>query len=170
MILRQALTAILASLISLSVRAGAPDIPLPDLEGRARNVNEFVGHAKWTIVVAWAHDCHICDREIGEMAQFHTEHKDKDAVVLGVTLDGKTQLKEARAFARRHELPFVNLLAEPSQDVMMKFGAGKFVGTPTYYVYDPQGDIVGQNIGPLTRSEVEDFIASYKKEGQADAD
>jgi hypothetical protein len=44
---------------------------------------------------------------------------------------------------------------------MMKFGAGKFVGTPTYYIYDPKGEIVGQNIGPLTRAEVEEFIASF---------
>ena len=47
-----------------------------------------------------------------------------------------------------------------------KFGAGKFVGTPTYYIYDPKGEIVGQNIGPLTRAEVEEFIASFGKETQ----
>jgi len=50
--------------------------------------------------------------------------------------------------------------------VLMKFGAGKFVGTPTYYIYDPKGEIVGQNIGPLTRAEVEEFITSFGKEAQ----
>jgi peroxiredoxin len=148
--------------------AGAPSIALQDLDGRKRNVNEFIGHAKWVIVVTWAHDCHICDREIDEMAAFHAAHHEKQAMVLGVTLDGAEHLKEARAFVKRHKLPFVNLITEPSQEVMMKFGAGKFVGTPTYYIYDPKGEIVGQNIGPLTRAEVEEFIASFDEETQHD--
>lgn len=165
---RRILAAFLGTLMAVTAWAGAPSIPLHDLDGRERNVNEFIGHAKWTIVVAWAHDCHFCDRGIDEMALFHAAHHDKDAIVLGVTLDGAEQLREARAFVKRHKLPFVNLITEPSQEVMMKFGAGKFVGTPTYYIYDPMGEIVGQNIGPLTRAEVEEFISSFDKVPQND--
>jgi peroxiredoxin len=163
---RQILAAFFGGLMAVTAWAGAPSIPLHDLDGRARNVNEFIGHTQWTVVVTWAHDCHICDREIGEMAAFHAAHHDKEAIVLGLTLDGAEHLKEARAFVKRHKLPFVNLITEPSQEVMMKFGAGKFVGTPTYYIYDPKGEIVGQNIGPLTRAEVEEFITSFGKEAQ----
>ncbi len=151
---------LLGALMTAAAWADAPSIPLQDLEGRQRNVNEFIGHGKWTIVVVWAHDCGICSREIGGMTAFHAAHHDKDAIVLGVTLDGAKRLKEARAFVKRHKLPFVNLITEPSQEVMVKFGAGKFVGTPTYYIYNPKGVIVGQNIGPLSRQEVEAFIAS----------
>ena len=163
---RRILAAVLGMFMTVVAWAGAPSIPLHDLDGRERNVNEFIGHAKWTVVVAWAHDCHICDRGIDEMAAFHAAHQDRDAIVLGVTLDGAEQLKEARAFVKRHKLPFVNLITEPSQEAMMKFGAGKFVGTPTYYVYDPKGEIVGQNIGPLTRADVEEFINSFDKAPQ----
>jgi peroxiredoxin len=158
---RRILAALIGSLMTITAWAGAPDIPLRDLDGRARNVSEFIGHDKWTIVVTWAHDCRICDLEIHEMAMFHSAHQDKDAIVLGITLDGREQRKEARAFVQRHKLRFANLITKPSQEVMMKFGAGKFVGTPTYYVYDPKGEIVGQNIGPLTRAEVEEFITSF---------
>jgi len=162
------LAAFFCMLLALPTWAGAPSIPLHDLDGRDRNVNEFIGHTKWTIVVAWSHDCRICDREIDQMAALHTAHKDKDAIVLGITLDGADHLKEARAFVKRHNLPFTNLITEPSQEVMVKFGAGRFVGTPTYYIYDPQGEIVGQNIGPLTRAEVEEFIDSFNKEKKND--
>lgn len=165
---RQILAAVLGGFMAATAWAGAPSIPLHDLEGRARNVNEFIGHAKWTVVVTWAHDCRICDQEIGEMAAFHAAHRDRQAIVLGVTLDGAENLKGARAFVKRHKLPFVNLITEPSQEVMMQFGAGKFIGTPTYYIYDPKGEIVGQNIGPLTRAEVEEFIASFDKEAEND--
>jgi peroxiredoxin len=165
---RRLLALMLGMFMTVIAWAGAPSIVLHDLDGRERNVNEFIGHAKWVIVVTWSHDCRICDREIDEMAAFHAAHHEKHAMVLGVTLDGAEHLKEARTFVKRHKLPFVNLITEPSQEVMMKFGAGKFVGTPTYYIYDPKGEIVGQNIGPLTRAEVEEFIASFDKETQND--
>ena len=160
---RQILAIVLGGLLTLTVWADAPDIALRDLDGRARNVNEFVGHGKWTVVVVWAHDCSICSREIGEMTALHVAHRDKDAIVLGITLDGSRHLKEARAFVKRHKLPFVNLITEPSYEVLVKFGAGEFVGTPTYYIYNPKGVIVGQNIGPVSRKQVEAFIASDPK-------
>jgi peroxiredoxin len=163
MIARQILAVVLGGLLTLTAWADAPNIALRDLDGRARNVNEFVGHGKWTVVVVWAHDCGICAREIGQMTALHAAHRDKDAIVLGVTLDGSAHLKEARAFVKRHKLPFVNLITEPSREVLMKFGAGEFVGTPTYYIYNPKGEIVGQNIGPVSRKEVEAFIASEQE-------
>lgn len=164
--MRNRLLAVMAMAVFLSAgvaSAAAPDIPLRAPDGKTRNVNEFIGHGKWTVVVAWAHDCHICGREIHEMSSFHTAHQDKDAIVLGVSVDGYDQVKEARGFIARHNLPFTNLIAEPKQEVMMKFGAGRFVGTPTYYIFSPKGEIVGQNVGPVTREEVESFMASPDK-------
>jgi len=140
--------------------AAAPDIPLMTLDGKTRNVSEFIGKGKWTVVVVWAHDCRICASEIHEMSAFHQAHQNKDAIVLGVTIDGADQAKEARQFVAKHKLPFTNLIAEPSQDVLMKFGGGQFVGTPTYYIYNPAGEIVGRNIGPVTQEEVETFLAT----------
>lgn len=142
------------------VLAGAPDIPLLDLDGKPRNVNEFIGRGHWVVVAVWASDCAVCAREIHEMTAFHNTPVPKGAAVLGVSIDGRERLAEARAFVRQHRLPFVNLVAEPDREVLLKFGAGRFVGTPTYYIYNPQGRIVGENVGPVTRAEVESFIAS----------
>jgi len=146
-----------------AVWAGAPDIPLRDPDGKVRNVNEVIGKGKWTVVVAWAHDCHICGREIHEMSAFHNAHSRKDATVLGVSVDGYDNVGLAKRFIEKHKLPFPNLIAEPRQDVMTKFGAGRFVGTPTYYVFNPAGEIVGQNVGPVSRAEVETFMSEPEK-------
>src|SRR4030065_768589 len=108
MTMHRILAAFFGLLLSMAAWADSPSIPLHDLDGRERNVNEFIGHAKWTIVVAWSHDCRLCDQEIGEMAALHAARKDKDAMVLGITLDGAEHLKEARAFVKRHQLPFMN--------------------------------------------------------------
>jgi peroxiredoxin len=155
-------------LVAGAVAAAAPDIPMRAVDGKTRNVSEFIGHGKWTVVVAWAHDCQVCAREIHEMTAFHDAHKDKDAIVLGVSVDGYDKVREAKGFIARHKLPFTNLIAEPKQEVMTKFGAGRFVGTPTYYVFNPEGEIVGQNIGPVTRAEVETFMAEPDQPVDAD--
>ncbi len=160
MYLQRLLAGLLGMLLAVATLAQAPDILLHDLEGRPRNVNEFVGHGQWTVVAVWAHDCHICEKEIHEMAAFHHAHQANDAIVLGVSLDGVARMKEARDFVRRNRLPFVNLISEPRHETMLKFGAGRFIGTPTFYIYTPQGEIVGQNIGPVTAREIEDFMAA----------
>ena len=78
--------------------------------------------------------------------------------MLGVSLDGWEGREQAREFVKRHDLTFPNLLIEPDMAELMKFGGGPFVGTPTFYIYNPQGEIVARQIGPLPLDVLEDFI------------
>ena len=157
---------VLAFMLSV-VHAAVPDIALPELDGRPRNINEFIGHGKWVIVVLWAHDCRICAKEIHNMNAFHSAHKDKDAIVLGVTIDGAELIDRARRFASNHKLLFTNLVAEPDEEVILRFGGGRFIGTPTHYFYEPKGRIVGRKIGPLSGEDVEAFIEAFNKSPHA---
>lgn len=161
MMLKRSFLGLALVLMAATVQAASPDITLRGLDGKPRNVNEFIGQGKWTIVVAWAHDCLICGRDIHHMSKFHQAHKDKDATVLGVSIDGMEQIELAKGFVAKHKLPFVNLLAEPEQGVMMQFGAGEFVGTPTHYFYDPKGRLVGRKVGPLPPKDLEEFIEAF---------
>lgn len=138
--------------------AAGPSLILKDLNGASRNVNEFVGQGKWVVVAVWAHNCHYCNQDIHQMAFFHDDHRKRDAIVLGVSVDGWNGRDKARAFVERHALPFPNLIAEPTQDVMLEFGAGMFIGTPTYYIYAPDGELVANNVGPLSQEDIEQFI------------
>lgn len=166
MIHRLLLSLTLALLMS-AAQAVAPDIALQSLDGRPRNVNEFIGQGKWVIVVFWAHDCGICAKEIHKMNAFHAAHQDKDAIVLGVTIDGAARLDQARGFASKHQLQFMNLVTEPEVEIIQQFGGGKFVGTPTQYFYDPKGRIVGRKIGPLAGEDLEAFIDAFNKSSYA---
>ena len=144
-----------------TAQAAVPDIALQDLDGKPRNVNEFIGQGKWVIVVFWMHDCKICAGEIHHMSTFHQAHKNKDAIVLGVTIDGQAYREQARQFVAKHKLPFANLLTEPDTEAILKFGGGRFVGTPTHYFFDPIGRIVGRKIGPLSSADLEAFIEAF---------
>lgn len=150
-----------------SAHAAAPDIALQDLDGRPRNVNEFIGHGKWVILAFWMHDCKICAAEIHHMSAFHKAHQNKDAIVLGITIDGAAYLGQAKRFVANHQLPFPNLITEPDMEVVQKFGGGKFVGTPTHYFYDPSGRIVGRKIGPISGADIEEFIAAFNSSSYA---
>ena len=166
MIHRFLLSISLAVLMS-TAHAAVPDISLQTLDGQPRNVNEFIGKGKWGIVVFWAHDCRVCASEIHNMNAFHAAHKDKDAIVLGVTIDGAARLDRARGFAATHKLQFMNLVTEPDAEIVERFGGGKFVGTPTHYFYDPTGRIVGRKIGPLSGADLEEFIEAFNKSSYA---
>lgn len=144
-----------------TVHAQAPSVQLRDLDGKPRNVNEFIGQGKWIIVAVWAHDCRICAEEIHEMSALHKARGEKDTAVLGVSIDGMERIKEAQGFVTRHKLPFVNLVAEPEREVLLRFGGGPFIGTPTFYFYDPTGRIVARNVGPTTQKAVEEFIEAF---------
>lgn len=142
----------------LLANAAAPNIPLKDFNGKTRNVNEFIGKGKWVIVTIWAHNCHICNREIHNLAFFHAEHRKKDAIVLGVTIDGWDKRKKAAAFVDRHSLNFTNLIAEPEYKVIQKFGVADFYGTPTFYIYTPKGKLVKEIVGPVTLATLNKII------------
>lgn len=161
MALKQIFLGMAFTLLATAANAAAPSIQLRDLDGKPRNVNEFIGQSKWTIVVVWAHDCQICAEEIGEMRTLHAARGDKDVSVLGVSIDGVRQMAQARGFVALHRLPFTNLVAEPEQEVMARFGGGAFIGTPTFYFYEPGGKIVARRVGPLASRDAEEFIAAF---------
>ncbi len=159
---KQLIAGLLLLLVPFFVFA-TPDLVLKDFNGKDRNINEYIGKGKWVAVMIWAHDCHICNQEVHQMTFFHDEHKDKDAIVLGVSIDGMEQIDKAREFIKRNSVNFPNLIAEPEHEVLIKFGGGPFFGTPTFYIYNPAGDLVAKNIGPITGEDIERFMKSSAK-------
>ncbi len=150
--------------------SAAPDLVLKDFSGNEHNVSEYIGKGKWTVVVIWAHNCPACNSEIHHMTFFHDAHKDKDATVLGVTVDGWSQREKAQIFVDTHALNFPNLIAEPRREVMIKFGGGDFYGTPTFYIYSPRGEYLARQEGRLTQEDVEKFINSARQASRKNSD
>ncbi len=153
---------IAVALVALPLVAGAagPSIVLKDQDGKTRNVNEFIGQGKWTVVAVWSADCPLCRREIHHMAFFHDEHKKADAHVMGLSIDAESGRAKALAFIDDHGLSFPNLIGDP--DVAAALGGGTFIGTPTYYVYSPQGKLSAQRVGPVTQDQMEELLRQLK--------
>ena len=125
-------------------------------------IDEYRQPDKWIIVMIWAHDCQICEREVGDYQRFHQTHADDDAIVLGITLDGEERKQNALDFVARHELEFENLIGEP--EVVAGYyqltTGSRWVGTPSFLIFAPDGELMAKQVGAVEVEIVEDFISA----------
>lgn len=137
--------------------------PYRDFNGQEKSISDFTGDGKWRVVMIWASDCHVCNKEAHTYIGFHEQHKDKDARMLGISLDGKDKIADARDFIRRHKVSFPNLIGEPVDVVTdyMQLTGSEWVGTPTFLIYTPEGKLVAKQEGAAPVSLIENFIRSY---------
>ena len=143
--------------------AVAKDDPLSlrTFAGEEVSIDQYAGQDKWLLVMIWSTDCSVCFKEMPGIAKFHTGHEDIDAKVLGVALDGYDNREAVAAFAERYSLSFPNLIAEmPAFALRYEFEVGESLrGTPTYLLFNPAGELVANNPGPLRPVAVEQFMA-----------
>jgi peroxiredoxin len=108
----------------------------------------------------------VCEKEIPEMVAVHNAHRDKDATVLGISVDGPGRKDEARAFIQRHQISFPNLLdgGRAFKAIYLRdTGRPWFGGTPMNLIYAPDGKLVARHIGPLAKADIEAFIEKERK-------
>jgi len=159
---RISMAALAALLGGLALAAQAAPEVFTDFDGKPRSIESYAGGGKWLVVMIWASDCRVCNQEAGSYARFHQAHKDRDATLLGVSIDGQDKKADAEAFIQRHELPFPNLLGEPQTSMLyytMKTGA-PFTGTPTILLYGPDGQLQAAQAGAVPPEVIEDFMAN----------
>lgn len=143
----------------------SPEETLYDFEGRPHALEEYPGKGKWLIVTVWASDCAVCNKEIPELVAFHNARRDRDATVLGISVDGPGRKPEALAFIARHQVSFPNLLDHGrafKAIYLREAGRPWFGGTPMNLVYAPDGRLAARRIGPLAKAEIEAFIEKEK--------
>lgn len=140
---------------------------LYDLSGKPASIDEFSGHGKWLVVMFWASDCHVCNKEAHQYNDFHFVHSDNDATVLGVSLDGTANKALAEGFIKKHKLNFPNLIGEPEDvaDMFTELTGVLWRGTPTFLIYSPKGQLMIQQIGAVPAEMIEAYMESQKKAG-----
>jgi len=149
---------LVSSLVPISVFGS---VILKDFKGEFHTIEHFKNKGKWLIVMLWASDCDVCNKEAHEYVQFHNAHADKDAQLLGISLDGESTKADAVTFIKKHNINFPNLIGEPSVIAQMyqNLTGNTWVGTPTFLVYGPDGELRGQQVGAVPTSTIESFIA-----------
>ncbi len=126
--------------------------------GETSSLQEQMEPGKWTIVMIWSNDCHICNEEASKYISFHNNHSAKDAKIIGISLDGNEGV--AQSFVSRHKLNYPNLVGS-IEDVATLYSSetgAAFRATPTFMVYDPQGELRAAQAGGVPPKVIEDFM------------
>ncbi|MBS1185169.1 MAG: thioredoxin [Proteobacteria bacterium] len=140
-------------LLALSMSwAQADGFKVTDTTGKTHTLAGYKG--KWVLVNYWATWCPPCLQEIPDLIALH-ENKKNNLVVIGVALDFRNA-QQVTDFAEGLMVNYPIVLGN-SQVVNQ---IGPVQGLPTTYLYNPDGKMVAQQVGAITRAAVESYITS----------
>jgi len=134
--------------------AQAADFKLTDTTGKTHTLSGYKG--KWVLVNYWATWCPPCLEEIPDLIELH-DNKKNNLVVIGIALDYRNA-KQVTDFAEGLLVTYPIVLGNPR--VVNQIGPVQ--GLPTTYLYNPDGKMVAQQVGAITRAAVEGYINSKK--------
>ncbi len=146
---------------SNNAAARASDFKVQTLDGDEVPLSNYFEPGKWTMVMLWTTYCRTCRKQYPIISEFHDKHKDSDAKVIGVSLDGFDLVDKVRRYVADQPMTFDNAITEVTKfaSAYKAITEDAFTGTPTYLMFDPSGAMVAATAGPMKIEMVERFIA-----------
>ena len=124
---------------------------LESLDKQRVDLLDYVGDGRWTIIMFWSTDCVACEEQKPAFEAFHRKHENTVAKVMGIALDGMENEAGIKKLIDLHEPSYTNLVVYT--DVFYRQYeelVGKpFRITPTYLVFDPEGNVAGNIYGSM---------------------
>jgi len=146
--------------VTAGVKAPFPD--LVDIDGKPVVNQADVGNGKWNLVMIWATNCHVCAEMKPLISDFYDRNKTKNVEVYGIALDGAANVDAVQRYMRDHKVTFPTYIGELDL-IALNYEINtevQFFGTPTYLVFNPEGELVGMDGGMLDIDALEKFIES----------
>lgn len=160
-LIRRAAVAALVALLTVP-GAGAAGFSVTTLDGQSGGLGAHLDKSRWNLVMVWTTYCGFCREQYPMVSRFHEDHRARDAVVLGISLDGAGELDKVRSYREEqsHSFPSVIADADAFAELYGKLTGEAFTGTPTYLLIDKDGGMRGYLDAPATLEAIERFIAA----------
>jgi cytochrome c biogenesis protein CcmG/thiol:disulfide interchange protein DsbE len=133
---------------ALDPGSAAPPLALPDLQGRTVDLAALKGRV--VAVNFWATWCGPCEREIPELAQVWTDHRDGCFELLGVAEESAREdvLRMAPG------IPYPILVDERAEAL----SAWRVAGYPRTYLVDAEGNVRHVFLGAVSKGQLEEAM------------
>jgi peroxiredoxin len=126
----------------LVVGMTAPDFSLPDLQGKKQRLSDYRG--KVVFLNFWATWCRPCKEEMPSMQVLWENLKNRDFMMLAVSMDRVTTTKDIPPFVENLRLTFP-ILTDSWGQTDKRY---KLMGVPETYIIDQNGMLHEKVIGP----------------------
>jgi len=147
--------------VAVSVTAGEPPFPdLVDVDGKPVRDQADLGGGKWQLIMIWHTDCHVCKKMKPVISEFHDKYKQRNAEVYGVALDGAQNIDLVKQYMIDHDVSFPTYVGELDM-ISINYEINtesRFAGTPTYMLFNPDGELLAIDFGMLDVDSLERFI------------
>lgn len=141
-----------------AIGSPAPDFKLKTLTGSEISLAQYRGQP--VLVNFWATWCPPCRLEMPELVRVYEAHKSQGFVLLGINLTFQDSLPDVQAFVKEFNMTFPVLLDETSD---VTYNAYQLRGLPTSVFVDRTGNIVRLQIGAMTGTQIDAFVAEILK-------
>ncbi len=140
--------------ISAEIGAQAPEVSLPDADGKIVTLSSFRG--KYVLLDFWASWCHPCREDNPYVVAAFEKFKDKNFTILGVSLDDN---KEEWQKAIKSDKLIWTQITDLKKWSCAGAQAYNINSIPTNYLIDPRGNIIAKNLhGTDIEKRLEELI------------
>lgn len=155
---------LLALLVLTSTSQMSHAFLLQSMDGQRVNLTDYIADDRWTLMMFWATDCVACEEQKPALEAFHRQNSDSLATVIGVATDGIEFRQEIEKLNNLHRPSYPNLMA--FSDVFHRqykeMSGRDFRITPTFLVFDSNGELNGAVYGYLNFDELQQHIAASR--------
>jgi len=128
-----------------------PNFSLPDLDGRPRFSQEWLG--KVLVVNFWATWCPPCRHEMPQFIELQKSHGSRGLQFVGIAIDSLEPVKE---FAKSIGVNYPILIGEIDAISLSESLGNRFSSLPFTVVFDRSGKRVFVQVGEVSRQTLEE--------------
>ncbi|MEE8379041.1 MAG: redoxin domain-containing protein [Gammaproteobacteria bacterium] len=152
---------VLFSLLASALAIAVTNQGFMDFDGKVRQLDEYTQNNKWTVVMFWASDCHVCNAESQQYVDFYQRHQAENIQVVGVSMDGYAGKAAAEGFVERNGITFPNLIidSQSGADYYTDNTGEAWIGTPSFMIYKPTGELAAAQVGAVPPALIEAYIS-----------